>query len=791
MIMIKKDYNKDSFDFQKYLVYLISKWKIILLSVVVALGCALGVNKIFPETIEVGTSILIQPSDKNNNLSAEQFLQGFQLMSRSQTLQDEILVLQSLPLLKRVVENLDLQVQYFEKQGLFKVDIYKSAPFRIDFDATYDQIIDEYFHVRFLGNNQFEISIDASEYTVFNFMKDKKAGEYTDLKFQKTYRLGETVDGNGFNFNLIAKDGQDLNSYAGTDYYFQMCPLYRVAATIKSNLVVKPVGYEVSVVDVVIRETNYPKGIDLLHGIVDVYIEDKLAKKNLIAVNTLQYIDNQLSEISDSLSGVEQNLQQFRLSNQVMDIDSKVDRSYTQLTQLNNQKAALEANYKYYKYLNDYIKANSDVANLAVPSSMGIQDQVLTNLTEELIRASNEKNTLIMNNQGKSPYIKSLNIRIENLKLSIAENIRSLMGNTEVAIDDINQRLMSAEREVRSLPIAQRKLIGIERKYNINDAIYTFLLEKRAEAHIAKASNLSDVDIIEPARQVGTAFPKKKFNLALAVILGLFFPAGFYLVKFAMNDTINSSEDLEAISTLPLLGKVFRSQSGLDVHDEKASSAITAESFRGLRTSLDFFKSGKQKRVLLISSSTSGEGKSFVAQNLAHSLSLNKHRTLLVDLDLRKKGDYFKWQKGDETGMSQYLIGEADFNEIIYPSGFPDFDFVPSGVIPPNPVELISLPSMGEFLRLASEQYQTVILDSPPMGLLTDGYLLTGFADINMIVIREGFTQKPVFVEMLKEMESRNLKDIGLVYNDVSSEKRKNYYGYQKYQKQAAQKKKQ
>jgi len=788
--MIKKDYNKDSFDFQKYLIYLISKWKIILLAIGFALCIAVLINKIFPETIEVGTSILIKPSEKTSGISPDQFLQSFALMSSTQTLQDEILILQSLPLLKRVVENLDLQVQYFQRDGLFKNDIYKSAPFRIDFDPTFDQIIEEDFHIRFLGHNQFEVEIDASDYIVYNLLKDRKVGNYTDLKFKRTFNFGETVNGNGFHFNLIAKDGQDLNSYAGIDFYFQMSSPYRIAASIQSKLTVKPEGYEVSVVDITLKETNYAKAIDLLHGIVDVYVEDKLGKKNLTAVNTLKYIDNQLSEISDSLSGVEQNLQQFRLNNQVMDIDSKVNRSYTQLTELQNQKAALEANYKYYNYLNDYIKANSDVSNLVAPSSMGIQDDVLTNLTQELIRASNEKNNLVMNNQGKSPYIKSLNIRIENLKLSIAENIRSLIGNTQVAIEDINQRLRGAEQEVRSLPMAQRKLIGIERKYNINDAIYTFLLEKRAEAHIAKASNLSDVDIIEPARWVGTAFPKKKFNLALAVILGLFFPAGFYLVKFALNDTINSSEDLEAITNLPLLGKVFRSKTGDKVHDEKSDNVISAESFRGLRTSLDFFKSGKQKRIILISSSTSGEGKSFVAQNLAHSLSLNKHRTLLVDLDLRKKGDYFEWQKGDETGMSQYLIGEADFNEIIYPSGIVDYDFVPSGVIPPNPVELISLPSMGEFLRLASTQYQTVILDSPPMGLLTDGYLLTGFADINMIVVREGYTQKPVFVEMLKEMESRNLKDIGLVFNDVCSEKRKDYYGYQKYQKKTKGKKK-
>jgi capsular exopolysaccharide synthesis family protein len=781
--MIKKDYNKDSFDFQKYLKYLVSKWKIIFISVFLVLGVALGINMLFPEKLEVSTSIMIKPENNKKSISPQEFLEGFQLFSQAESLQDEILVLQSLPLLKRVVEKLDLRIQYFQKDGFFKIDLYKSAPFKIEIDPSADQIIEQFFRVRFLGGDQYEFEIKADDYIVYDFITDKKQGEFSGLKIKKTCKVGEVVEGNSFKFRLVANTGTDLNSVKGKDYYFQMNSLYKTAAAIKNNLSVKPAGYEVSVVDVVIKETNYSKAIGILNGIVEEYVQDKLTKKNLIAVSTLKYIDDQLAEISDSLSYVEQNLQQFRLNNQVMDINSTVDRSYSQLDELRQQKATLEANYKYYSYLNNYINANSDVSNLMAPSSMGIQDPVLSNLTQELIRTSNEKNNLVMNNQGKSPYIKSLNVRIENLKRSIAENIRSLMGNTEVAIEDINQRLMSAERVVRSLPSAQRKLVGIERKYNINDAIYTFLLEKRAEAHIAKASNMSNVEVIEPSRVVGTAFPKKKFNLALAVIVGLFFPAGFYLVKFAMNDTINSGEDLEVITDLPVLGKVFRAESGIVGLSEKTDPTISAESFRGLRTSLDFFKSSKYNRVVLISSTTAGEGKSFVAKNLAHSMSLNKHRTLLVDLDLRKVSDFFDWQKGDEKGMSHYLIGEASISEIIYPTGISDFDFVPSGVIPPNPAELISLPVLADFIKQVTTMYQTVILDSPPIGLLTDAYLLIGFADINLIVVREGVTQKPVFVEMLKEMEGKNLKDVGLVYNDVNIEKRKGYYNYNKYSK--------
>jgi len=431
--------------------------------------------------------------------------------------------------------------------------------------------------------------------------------------------------------------------------------------------------------------------------------------------------------------------------------------------------------------MENYINENQDVSNLVAPSSMGIQDQVLTNLTQELITASNEKNSLIRNNQGKSPYLKSLNIRIENLNKTIAENIRTLLVNSEIAINEVDNRITGIEREIRSLPMAERKMVGIERKYNINDAIYTFLLEKRAEAHIAKASNLPETEIIEPTRRIGIAFPKTKFNYALAIILGIFLPASILLIKFSLNDTINSHSDLEQMVDIPILGKVHHADPEKDISlFDSTINQRAAESFRGLRTNLNFFQSDKPNKIILISSAQVGEGKSFVAKNLAQALAYNNQRTLLLDFDMRKKTDYFNVGEISKTGISNYLIGENTLEEIIEHTKIDNLQLINSGSIPPNPVELISNGKLSHLIEILSANYDRIIIDTPPIGLLSDGYLLTNYAHLNLIVIREKVTKTPLFIEMMKEIESKNLNNIALISNDVTEDKGKNYYNYKK-----------
>lgn len=242
-----------------------------------------------------------------------------------------------------------------------------------------------------------------------------------------------------------------------------------------------------------------------------------LEQKNHIAINTINYIEGQIAQISDSLSRAERRLQDFRTRHQVLDITSKAGRTYDQLQELERQKDLIDAQYKYYVYINDYFEKNKDISDLIAPSAMGIEDPLLNNLIQELSRLNAERSSLIDNKQEKSPYVKTLTVKIDNLKKTIEENIKYVLNTTSITLNDVNQRISNLNREINALPTTERELVGIERKFNLNDAIYTFLLEKRAEAQIARASNLPDSEITEPAKMVGRApiFPKTKINFIL------------------------------------------------------------------------------------------------------------------------------------------------------------------------------------------------------------------------------------------------------------------------------------
>jgi capsular exopolysaccharide synthesis family protein len=308
-------------------------------------------------------------------------------------------------------------------------------------------------------------------------------------------------------------------------------------------------------------------------------------------------------------------------------------------------------------------------------------------------------------------------------------------------------------------------------------------MEKHAEAKITKASNLPDDIVIEPARGEGQILPNKKMNLMIALFLGLIIPLGFVWVRSVLNNSIQSQDDIEALTDNPVLGKIMHNRfKTKNVMYEFPNSDI-AESIRELRTNLDFYVRGSQKYIILITSALENEGKSFIALNLAMSYAQLGRNTILVDCDLRKPKTYFREGEDTKEGLSSYMIDKASIESIILKSPNEKLDYITSGILPPNPVELLALDKTEQLLSRLKTKYDIIILDTTPLGQVTDAYLLLNHSDIKVVVARHGQTMKNVFSLIMKDLVQKKVINTCIVLNDNRSYRDQYGYGYGYYNK--------
>ena len=411
---------------------------------------------------------------------------------------------------------------------------------------------------------------------------------------------------------------------------------------------------------------------------------------------------------------------------------------------------------------------------------MGVTDPLINKLIEELSTAQSQLDNLIKNNQERNPLVNRLNIQINNLKSTISENISLVARTNDLAINEIQNRIGQLDSKISKLPETQMQLGGIERTYKLNDAIYNYLLEKQAEAKITQASNLLDNIIIEPAHMVGLlpVSPNKIINYILALLIGFFIPFIILQLRMNLKTTISSQEDIENITNATVLGKVFhynnRNEKNVFI---SSPNDKTAETFRTLRTNLNFAMNGKSNKTILVSSCVSGEGKTFSALNIAAAFAQMGKKTILLDFDLRNSHSLIK--NADNTnGISLFLSGETSLDEVIQNAYFKNLDIINSGPIPPNPLELMENDIAAKLFEFLKKNYDYIIIDTPPMAQVSDAFSVIQHADLNLIVTRYNVTKKKLLRLVLSELKNKNISNVYLILNDNKLVSEQMGYGY-------------
>jgi tyrosine-protein kinase Etk/Wzc len=769
-------------DLVKIISLITRNYKIYLISLSVALIITFLYNHYKIPVYKIKASLMILEDSRGPQGNAVNEYINSELFGLNQGIQNELYVLQSIPVVEQTVKNLDLMVNYSMKDGFQHLNSYKSIPIRVLQLQDHVQPVDVRFMVAINDPKSFTIKAHKKN-VFFTSLYSKKSGYYKeDWFFEKSGKFGELIETPDLAF--IIKLDSSIRTYIRDDYVyaFDFASISSKTDQLRGQLDFQIIDQEATVIKIGLKTTSVNEGLDIVNGLMDVYSTQNLNRKNHIADVTIDYIERQLGEISDSLSRAEDNLQQFRSSRQVLDMSDQASGMSAQYMSLQNQLAELLTRKRYYDYLGDYISKNDDFSNMIVPSAMGVADQMLNGLVSNLVTAQAQQSNLIQNRQEKNPLVQRLEIQINNTKKTISENIIAIRKTTDISIDEMNKRINQIESEISRVPVTQRQLGGIERKFRLNDAIYNYLLEKRAEAKISQASNLPDNIIVEPANFAGILSPVPIKNYLIAFSLGLILPFLFFYFKSLLNEKIEFQGRIDHLTDAPLIGKIPHTRrKTMNVVFEYPKSRVS-EAYRALRTNIEYRFKEKPHKVILISSCIEHEGKSFNALNIAMSYAQLGRKTVLVDFDLRKPTGYFTETDISPIGLSSYLMNVADLHDIIQPSQHNKLDYIPTGPIPPNPIELLASEDTRGMIDLLKELYDCIIIDSAPLAQVSDAYLLMDHANIRIIIARYNYTLKRVFHMIMSDLKEKNIDNVCVVLNDnkIYNDQYGYGYGYEK-----------
>jgi len=781
--MKDQELNEEKIDIRSILLRYSTYWYFFLLSILFFIFLGFLVNRYTVPEYSVSSTLLIR-DDSNTQLGAENILEGLELFSGKKNLKNEIIILKSYSVTEQIVEELNLGISYFKKGFIISNELFKNTPFTVTIDSTKLQVTGVKYEIDFINEESFKLRLKADDKYAYNVIKEKfDKSKSVNINFKEEYNFGDTITSPLFTFSINKTSFFDIDKIKKENkkFSFKLHPKRQYAQKLIKDININPINKETSILKLSIKGSNPKKNIEILDKLTEIYIRSGLNEKNIMAVNTINFIDNQLNIIEDSLSFIENQLEEFRLENPNLEIVDKEYGTYFQKQKLDNSLSEQSVNIKYYKSLLNYLKDETDINSIVSPTSMGISNPELNNLINQLLLLYSNKGELEITTTKRNPSYQAVLSQIEHTKQTIIENIKNLISSAAIYETDLKNRINLFNSKINKLPEAEKKYIILKRKYQYNEQTAVYLQQKRYEASLAKAGTESDHKVIDAARldNQRPIKPRKTLTYFIMLIIAFFVPISIISIRRFFNDTINRKSDIKNNSNVPIIGLIGHSDKSTSLVVPNSTKSIITESFRSLRTNIQYIAANKTKKIISVTSSIGGEGKTFVTMNLASIFALSNHKTILIGGDLRKPKLHNSFKLNKNQGLSNYLINKSNLEDIITKTNIKTLDVIASGPIPPNPAELLDSPKMNELLSILNKKYDYVIIDTPPIGLVTDGVIIMQYADANIYIIRHNYSKIKSLSVVNNIFKNKNISNLNIVINDYTENEGYGYgYGY-------------
>ena len=517
-----------------------------------------------------------------------------------------------------------------------------------------------------------------------------------------------------------------------SEYFLRFKNFDQVVYSFQNNIKVSTLDQSTSIIQLSLAGNNKSKIVDYLNATTAIMSRTELEQKNLFATNTIKFIDSSLTMVDSNIKDVSKEMDNFRKKNKIISVADDMQKTSINLQGYEREQEDIDNKLNYLNFLENYLQTQSDYSGIAAPTSVGISEGNIINSVTKIIALSTERKTREYTTREESSIFMNIDRQIDAEKNVLLATIRSTKNTLKSQLETLRRTIGDLESRLSDLPNDQQEFLKIERQLNVNQAAYDQYIAKRSEAAIARAANISDIMVVDGAKDIGggKVGPDTSLSYMMGLLAGCFIPLVILFVFYFLDNTIHSIEDVKRLSNIPILGVVGKDkhQNNLIVF-EKPKSAI-AESFRAIRSSLQFVlkKDSKQPaKTLLITSSVSGEGKTFCSINMATIYALSGKKTVLVGLDLRKPKIFDDFNLSNQKGVVNYLIGEQSLEEITNTTAIDNLEIITAGPIPPNPSELLISEGMDVLISSLKEAYDVIILDSPPLGIVTDAQDLTKY----------------------------------------------------------------
>ncbi len=753
------------FDLKLFVLKYLQYWYLFAIALIVALGAAWFINWYAAPVYRISGKLLI----KDESMTPERaLLRDLDISSKGKNMENEIEILRSHRMISQALSQLDFEVSYYLIGNIKTSEVYKNSAFRVEIDTLNDLA---YF---------FPFSVTIKDDQTFEW-KYKIKDESVTL----TGRFGEPFHFPLGTVTLNFRDDFDPSvlrnkHFDKRNYQLRIHGKDRMRNVYVNRLAVMPISGQSTIVELVLHEEVPQKGKDFINTLVSVYLQNDVNEKNRTADHTAVFIDQQLEKISEDLRTIESTREKFKAGKGIIDLSAESQVVLNQARSIDEKLAANNARKSIISHLRDYV-ANEDLGREMAPTTIDVNDILLNDLIKQLYELEAERQQLEVGGTVKHHRFGSLNAEIDRTRAKIVENIENIEKTIDLANAELEHELARVRSRIQEIPTTERELIGIERQYRIQESLYLYLLEKQAEVSISLASSVSDNRIVDMARSsVGAVKPVKSRAYSIALLIALVIPVGFIYLREQLDDFVRDTDIISTLANgIPVIGLVGLSKSGSNLVIRDKPNSLIAEAYRSVRTNLKFFGLNEENKVLLITSSIGTEGKTFTAMNLSSVLALSGKKTILLGLDLRKPKIIKDFNLHNERGISTFLSSEHNLDDIIQSSGLiKDFDIIPSGPVPPNPSELIMSQRMDELIQQLSIRYDHIIIDSPPVGLVTDGLILMKYAALSIFVIRQNVTRKHHLRHLKQMFDQQKLGQVAILFNAVKKNRGTSGYGY-------------
>ncbi len=786
----QKESISEAFIIKEFLVNALSYKYLYIASIIICLTLAFVINKASPKIYGVNSVIGPIEDKRQSLLSSNNLFSGAGDFSEVRNLENDINSLNSFSLVSSTIKDLNLEVGYFiEKKIIFKKShqIYQESPFTVNIDKSHIQPINVRIYIQIIDDKSYRLRSSGDNITTYNYVDNMTVSGHNILRIDTICKFNETIKNRYYKFSIsYNKDQYSPGTKDGTQMYFVFYHQDILANDYLKRLKVEPVSLKSSLIMVSFQGENIGLTIDFLNKYLQTYLGDNLSKKNLTASHTVTFIDSQISGISDSLLKSESKLKDYRSVNQVTNLSYQGQQALEQMSKIETEKSNLQVQERYYKYILDYFEKNKDMASLAPPSSANVNDPIMNSLVLELQSLNTQRSALASNNAGKNLFLGQIDNKIKVQKQTIMENVTNNLNTLDMAQNELNYRAEKLSAEMSRLPKTELNMVSMQRKFDLSGTIYTFLLQKRSEAQITLASNVPDYEILEPARETASKVlsPRTKLNWIIALFLGIMFPTTFIILRKFFSEKITSVRDVEHLLGRSILSIIYSNSYQNDsVVYELPGSSVT-ESFRNLRSSLFLRFKKEPVKVILITSSQPQDGKSFISFNLASSIASVGYKTIILDCDLRRPTLHVKFKEENSSGLSTYMIDHSSRENIIRNTFIKNLSFIPAGPVLPNSSELIESGALDELINYLKDNYEYILIDTTPSGIVADAALMIKYSNINLLICRNNFTRKDVFTDVLNLLETNKVENFDVVFNDLNI-KESRYGRYNNYYKKA------